>query len=461
MKGLLPLRLATFGAILMAFLFCGAAAFGEEIVVIPLHGEISEAKFLFLRRALKEAAREEARAVILDMDTFGGAVDAAEKMQRALAKANVPTYTYINPNAGSAGALIAVSTRHIYMAPISAIGAAAPVSASGENLPETLNAKQVSYLSRYFGSVAEKNGHNPDLVRAFIDKDSAVVVGGQTIHEKGSLLTLSAQEAVRQIDGKPLLAEGIAESIPDLVQKAGLTGTVQTVQPTQFEEAAFWITRLAPLFLLGGILGAWIEMKAPGFGLPGIVSAICFGIFFTGHYLAGLAGWEAPVIFVIGLALVLSELLIHPGTILPGLAGFFMMVGAILWAMVDRFPGQPWIPGTGALELPLLNLGIAVVLAAVAMAVLARFLPKTSLYRRLVLATQTPTGPSFPPEYSEFAGLAVGAEGVALTILRPSGKGAFEGETRDVITRGDFIEPGTPIRVVFIEGSRIVVQRAE
>ncbi len=455
MKGLLRTLIFVWAVLAIG----SAAVFAEDVVVIPIKGEISKAKFFFLRRALKEAASENAKAVVLDMDTYGGDADAAVEMQKALVKVKVPTFTYVNPNAASAGALIAVSTQHIYMAPISAIGAAAPVAATGENLPETLNAKQVSYLSDYFGSVAEKNGYNPDIVKAFIDKNHPVIVGGQTIHEKGSLLTLGAQQAAKQVDGKPLLAAGIAESIPDLLKQAGIAGRVQEVQPTKFEEVAFWITTLAPLFLLGGILGAWIEIKTPGFGLPGILSAVCFALFFTGHFIAGLAGWEAPVIFAIGLALVISELVIHPGTILPGLAGVFLMLASIFWAMVDRFPGQSLIPESQALERPLLNLGITAVLATVSIALLARYLPRTSVYRRLVLATQTPVGPAFPTEHSEFAGLAVGAEGVAATILRPSGKGTFGGESRDVISRGDFIEPGTPIRIVFIEGSRVVVQR--
>lgn len=428
-----------------------------KIVVVPIKGEISAAKFFFLRRALKEAAREDAGAVILDMDTYGGSLNATVDMQKALAQIKVRTFTYINPNAGSAGALIALSTQEIYVAPIAAIGAAAPVSATGEDLSKTMSDKQVSYASAYFGSVAERNGHNPDLARAFINKEMAVKVGEKVIHEKGSVLTLSAQEAIRKIDGKPLLAAGMADSMADLLKQAGLKGEVQRVEPKEFEQVAFWITTLAPLFLLGGIVGAWVEIKSPGFGLPGIASAICFAIFFTGHYVAGLAGWEAPVLFLIGLALVLGEVMVHPGTILPGLAGLFLMVGALLWAMVDRYPGQPWVPSAEALEVPLLKLGIAGVLAVFTMALLAQYLPKTRIYQRLVLGAHNPAGPAFSTAHSEFTGLEVGARGVALSILRPSGKAEFSGQPRDVITTGEFVEAGTPIRVLAVEGSRIVV----
>jgi membrane-bound serine protease (ClpP class) len=380
-------------------------------------------------------------------------------MQEALGTVKARTLTYIHPNSGSTGALIAISTREIYMAPISAIGAAAPVSAAGEDLPSTLKDKSISYYSKYFGSVAERNGHNPELAEAFINKERAVKVGGRTIHEAGSVLTLSAQEAVEVVDGKPLLAAGIADSIGDLLRQAKLDGVVRQLQPTGFEQIAFWITRLAPLFLLGGIVGAWIEFKMPGVWLPGIISAFCFATFFAGHYLAGLAGWEAPAMFIIGLALVIGELVIHPGTILPGMLGAVLMVASLLWAMVDRYPEQPLIPASQALVEPLLNLSIAVVLAGVVMALLARYLPKTALFRRLVLATTELSGPSFSPLHSEFTRLATGAQGTALSILRPSGKAQFGSGMYDVITKGEFVDAGSPLRVLAVEGARIVVER--
>ena len=429
-----------------------------EVVVVPIKGEISQARFFFLRRALKEAERENARAVLLDLDTYGGELKACEAMQKALAHVKMRTLTYINPNAGSAGALLALSTRDIYMAPISAIGAAAPVLSGGQDLAETIKDKTVSFYSNYFASVAAANGHNPEIAKAFIDKNQPVVINGQTIHEKGSVLTLSAQEAARVIDGKPLLAAGIASSLEDVLRQAKLEGTVHRMEPTGFEQLAFWITALSPLFLLGGILGAYLEMKLPGTWLPGIASAVCFGIFFTGHYVAGLAGWEAPLLFGIGLLLVASELLIHPGTILPGMIGALLMAGSLLWAMVDRYPGAPLLPDAGVLLLPLLNLALAVALATVIIFLLAKTLPQSPLFHRLVLASRHTAGPALPPQQSEYTRLPVGAVGTARSILRPSGKAEFADGLHDVITSGQFVEPGTRVRVTAVEGARIVVE---
>ena len=263
-----------------------------DAVVVPLRGEVAPSLLAFLRRAVKTAESDEASAIIFEMNTYGGRLDAAADIVNVLNQTKIPTYTFINTNAGSAGALIAIATQHIYMAPVSAIGAAAPILPTGEDLPATAKEKTISYWSALVRGSAIKNGHNPDLAEAFMNKDKEVKIGDRVVHPKGAVLTLNAQEATEKINGKPLLAEGIVDSIADLTKKAGLKGNVVTIEPTGFEQIAFWITAIAPLLLLGGILGAYLEFKLPGVTWPGIISAICFALFFLGHYLAGLAGWE-------------------------------------------------------------------------------------------------------------------------------------------------------------------------
>ena len=113
-----------------------------------------------------------------------------------------------------------------------------------------------------------------------MNKDKEVKIGDRVVHPKGAVLTLNAQEATERINGKPLLAEGVADSVPDLAKKAGLKGNIATIEPTGFEQIAFWITALAPLLLLGGILGAYLEFKIPGVMWPGIISTICFAPLF-------------------------------------------------------------------------------------------------------------------------------------------------------------------------------------
>ncbi len=435
-----------------------------DLVIVPLRGEISPSQLMFLRRAVKVAESNGASAIIFEMNTYGGRLDSAEEITSVLNHATVPTYTFINSNAGSAGSLIALATQHIYMAPVSAIGAAAPVLPTGEDLPLTAREKTISYWTALIRSSAIKNGHNPDVGEAFMNKDKEVKVGDRVIHPKGSVLTLSAQEATEKInpDGSGLLADGIADSVVDLVQKAGLKGNAISFDPTGFEQIAFWITALAPLLLLGGIIAAYLEFKIPGATLPGVVSAICFALFFLGHYLAGLAGWEVVGLFVLGLVLVIIEILFFAhSTIVFGVVGVFLMLASLLWAMIDHYPGETFFPTGRALAIPLLNLFLALVAAAIVITVLARYLPRTSIYRSFALITSNPPGPSLagaPREFLTPLALSPGMQGISLSILRPSGKARFADHVVDVVTQGEFVPPNTAITIVQTDGMRVVVK---
>ncbi|MBA2433243.1 MAG: serine protease [Chthoniobacterales bacterium] len=456
---------------LLLLLFIGSAApiasAREEIrkgdiVVVPIRGEVSPPMFLFLRRVQKAAETAGASAMILEMNTFGGRLDSAEKITTLLNQATIPTYTFINTNAGSAGALIAIATQHIYMAPVSAIGAAAPVTATGEDLPGASRDKTISYWSALIRGTATKNGHNPEIAEAFMNKEKEVKVGDRIISAKDSLLTLNAQEATTRHNGRPLLAEGIAASVAEVVQKAELRGQVVMIKPTGFERLAFWLTALAPVLLLGGMIGAYLEFKMPGFGIFGAVAAVCFALFFLGHYFAGLAGWEVAALFVLGAALVLAEIFLFASTtILVGAVGVLLMLGSLIWTMMDRYPGQNFLPTAEMLRVPLMNLLIAMLTAGVLIALLARYLPRTGLYRRFVLSADLPSGPSLtgaPREFLPSLGVAPGAEGTALTMLRPSGKARFADHVVDVVSEGDFIPSGAAVAVVSVDGMRVVVK---
>ena len=432
------------------------------VVVIPLKGAVSQAQFFFLRRVLKAGEAANASAFILDMDTPGGELGAAVEILQALMKVEAPTFTYVDPNAGSAGALIALGTKQIWMAPVSAIGAAAPVMGTGGEIPETLAAKVVSYYSGYFRSAAENNGHNPEIAEAFINKEKEVKVGNKVINEKGELLTMSAQEATEKVGGQPILARGIAESVADLVRDAGLKGPVVEAEPSGFEKAALLITMLAPLFLLGGIIGTYIEFKSPGFGVAGFIAGVCFLLFFAGHYVAGLTGLEVAAVFVLGLLLVLIELIFIPGIVVLALLGTALMLGSLLWAMVDYYPGTPEWPSLDMFLLPLANLGIALALSAVLAVLLAQFFPKLPGLRRLVLTASQAGGDALEPgrSLSERVSVRAGDRGKALSLLRPVGRAEFGGDTFDARSEGEFIPPGTAVKVLRVEGSEVVVERA-
>lgn len=434
-----------------------------DTVVVPLRGEVSPSLLLFLRRGVKSAERAGAAAIIFEMDTYGGRLDSAAEITNVMNHARIPTYCFINSNAGSAGALIALATQHIYMSSVSAIGAAAPVLVTGEDLPATERDKTISYWSALIRSSAVKNGHNPDIGEAFMNKEKEVKIGDRVVHAKGSLLTLTAQEAIEKINGKPLLADGIADSVQDVTRQAELKGRLVAFVPTGFERLAFWITMLAPFLLLLGIICGYLEFKIPGATLPGVIAGVCFALFFLGHYLAGLAGWEAVALFVLGVGFVLIEILFFAhSTIVFGVVGVFLMLASLLWAMMDRYPGETFFPTGQMIAIPLRNLFLVIVGAMIAIWILGRYLPRTSIYRRFALLTANPRGPSFSDTPTSFAtplSLTPGTTGAALTTLRPSGKARFADHVVDVVTEGEFIAAETPVTVIQADGMRVVVKR--
>ena len=437
----------------------GTPATAGPVFVIPIHGTVSEPQFFFLRRALKEAQRANASAVVLDVDTFGGHVDSAMDEMDALLSTRIPTIAFVNTKAISAGSLISLAAKRIYMHPNAVIGASAVVGGEGGDLKETMKEKSTSMVVAKARGAAKASGHPEDVAEAFVRKESEVKRGDVVVDPKDTLLTLNADDAVKLYDGQPLLAAGKAENLEELMKAAGLTGTVRRIEPTGFETIAYWLTMISPLLLMAGLACGYIEFKMPGFGIFGICSIVCFGLFFGSYFIAGLAGWEAVIAFAIGLLLVLGELFLHPGTMIPGLIGVLLMIGSLVWAMVDHWPGTPAMPSADELQRPMLNLVIALLGGGVLMAVLARFLPSTSIYRRLVLATSSASGPAITVPVVNLE-LHVGDTGVAATTLRPSGKATFGDDAHDVVTGGDFIIQGTKVRVVSVDGMRVVVEVA-
>ena len=303
--------------------------------------------------------------------------------------------------------------------------------------------------------MAEARGHNPDIAEAFMNKEKEVKIGDEIVSPKGKLLTFDAKSASRVINGKPVLAAGIAANLSDLAAKAKLDGELRRVEMSGFERLGLAIAGLAPLFLLGGIVCAYLEFKLPGATIPGFLAAIFFGLFFFGHYVVGLAGFEVVALFILGVLLLVLEFMFFPGLVLPAVIGVALMVGSLLLAMADRYPSQPFIPSLDQLTMPLINLALAIAFAAVVISILVTMLPKTTLYSRFVLA-ETIHGGSGEPEPGA-APVAVGATGTTRTALRPAGKAELAGRMVDVVSEGGFVEPGTAVKVVKVEGATVVV----
>lgn len=434
----------------------------EKLVyVIPIQDEIESSLTYLVRRGVKEALENKASVLILHMHTPGGRVSDTEEIIRIINRfqPEVETYTYVDTQAFSAGSFIAASTRHIYMAPSSVIGAAAPIMIGADGSPaqlgETIQKKISSGLRALVRAQAEKNGHNTAVFDAMVDKDMGLKINGVEICPQGQILTLTNREAEKEYGSpsKKLLSEGTVASLDALIKKVAPGARVVTVQANGWESLARLITLISPALLSLALLLGYLEFKLNTGGLLISIAVVLGIIFFFGHYVAGLTGYESVLIFGIGILLILVELLILPGSAVFGMLGLFCILLSLLRAMIDIYPTDPIIPSASAVAAPLGNLLLAISLAGGGIILLTLLLPFTPVYRHLALTTvnDTPTDPT--P-----AALQVGAIGVAQTQLRPSGRALFEQTPVDVLTDGQFIEPGTPIKIVAIHGSKISVE---
>ncbi len=443
----------------------GAAAAvptGRRVLVIPVRGAIEPALLYIIRRGALEAESSGARAVVFVIDTPGGRLDAADGIMRTILGMKVPCYSLVENDAFSAGALIALATRKIYMTPGSVIGDAMPIMAlpvaGAQEMPADLKEKTVSATAALARAAAEQAGHNPEVAEAMIRAEMELKIGDELIKPAGRLLTLTNEEALRPVgpERKPLLSAGTVASLEDLLKAEGIVDPqIEELKVTGAERIARWIQMLSWLFLIAGAAGIYIEVKTPGFGLPGILGITALAIFFWGHHVAGLAGYEDLALIVAGLVLLAVEIFI-PGFGIPGMIGTVLLAAGLLLTMAERPPGGGWIPTAEALRLPLLNVGLAVAGTVVLGALISRWLPKTEIYRGLVLgaATSSTTGYTAAESQAEMDGV----RGVAATDLRPAGTAILNGRRVDVVSSGGFISRNSPVRVVRTEGARIVVE---
>jgi len=432
----------------------------QRVYLIPIQDQIEPALLYVIRRGVNEAIATGADAIIFVMDTPGGRVDVTREIISLIAATEVPTITYVKQNAFSAGALIALATNSIYMAPGSVIGAAMPIQMSptgsvqdqSGDVQEKMNAS-VAAIARI---AAETGGHRKELAEAFVRRDTELKIGDTIICESGQLLALTDQEAARIYDGEPLLSLGTVKDLEELYRITGFENAeIIELQVTPAERIARFIAMLAPLLLMAGLAGIWIEIRTPGLGLPGLGGAFCLLLFFFGHHIAGLAGMEDFLLFMLGTALLMVEVFITPGFGVLGISGLLLMGLALLNAMSVPLPGAPWSPVPVSFDavLPALrNLMIGMTGGGLLSLLAIRRLPESRLARPLVLSEKETFRNADPgPD-------RIGWTGTARTSLRPAGSGLFKGEPLDVVTLGEFVDKGAAIRIIEEHGNRIVVR---
>lgn len=435
--------------------------------VIPVHEQIGKPTLYIIRRGLKEAIEQKADLVVLDMKTPGGDAGTTVEIMEALERFEGATVTFVNDEAGSAGAIIASVTDDIYFAPTGVMGAAELILGTGEDAPEALKRKMESYIRAKSRALSGGDERRADVLKAMMSSDFELKIGDKVLKPKGELLTLSAQEAVKPYGEPPtpLLAAGIAKDIDGLLTKRFGAGKfeVRKFRVTWSESLAQYLTAFAPVLMGLGMLALFLEYKTPGFGWPGVLGITLLAIVFFGHYIAGLSGHEPALMFVIGALLLAVELFLLPGVILPGLIGVGLMLGALVWAMTDVWPDQPLhlsFSGDAMLR-PLLNLGGALVLAGAGAALLLKYLPNISLLRSIAVGgDDTPLVPQ-----ADGTGLSndretlVGQTGRVAVALRPVGVIEISGRRYEASVEVGEVPVGKTVRVVASRDFSLLVEK--
>ena len=415
------------------------------VYVAPIEGIIDLGLAPFVQRVLDEAAAAGAAAVVLEINTFGGRVDAAVQIRDALLGAKVPTLAYVNRRAISAGALISLAAQHLAMAPASTIGAATPVQAGQPGAgAQPVSEKTVSYVRKEFRATAEARGRPGNIAEAMVDAEIAI----RGVTEKGKLVTLTTDEAL-----KAKVAEIRADTLQAALERIGIKDAeLRRAAPNWAENLVRFLTHpiLSSLLVTIGMLGIIIELRSPGFGIPGIVGVGSLAAFFWGHWLVALAGWGELLLALAGVVLLLVEFFVIPGFGFAGILG----IAALLSALVMSVVGSGATPEFWLLAATRMLAALAV--ALVASFVLLRFMPRTPLGRQIVLKSELGADVVSTPEGDR---AWLGKRGTTLSPLRPAGFADIEGQRVDVVSEGEMMDPGTPVLVTRVDGNRIVVRR--
>ena len=432
------IRLFLFVAILFLsvvspFLSSKVASSGELVYVIPVEETVEKGLYEYLNRSIGTAEDAGAELIILELNTPGGAVDAASEIARRITSSSVPIVAFIKKQALSAGAYIALHADEIYMVPGSTMGSAAIIDQQGN----TAGKKAESYWHAAMKSAAELNDRDPIYALAMADESVDLPELGAG---KGKLLTLTADQAI-----KVNYAEGIVADRADLLQQLGYDqAIVKEVEISFAETLARFLTHpvVIPILLSLGSLGLIVELYSPGFGIPGIMGVTALLLFFYGHLVAGLAGMEAIILFVVGIVLILLEFFV-PGGIL-GLIGF----GAVITSLFIASDNVTYM----AISM-LIALSVSILASILLFKVFGK---KIRLFQKIILKDSTNTESGYISSKSRTE--LLGKEGFSLTSLRPSGTAIINDERIDVITEGGYIERHKKIKVVKTEGVRVVVR---
>ncbi|RKU20370.1 hypothetical protein C6503_06150 [Candidatus Poribacteria bacterium] len=489
--------------LLIGCFFASGDLFAQDtarVYLIDIRNEIGSGLGTYISDGIQLAEAAGADAIVFDVDTPGGRVDSAVNIIRAIQNTQIPTIAFVNRQAISAGAMISIACNQIVMTSGGTLGDSAPVDMQGQEAGE----KAISYIQGTIRATAERENRNPDIAEAMVDKELVLVKlkDGQIIKllpeeyaareetgeemeilcAQGKLLTLSTRQAL-EYGFADSQAETLTELLAqyEIVEVAGtkmpLTeeaimqrqreygvsqvnrlktladARVTEVRATLADRIVFFITNpfISSLLLSLGILGIFIEIRSPGFGVPGLLGLLCIGLFFGGHTLTRIdAGW-AFLLFMLGIALIALEVFVIPGFGIAGILGITMMLGSVFFVF----------DGAYNLRTAVLWLSISVILTSALVIFAAFFLPETRLFQRFALSTVMDTEMGYHSSSAEDFQAYLGQSGTALTPLRPSGTARIGDKRVDVVTVGDFIAQNSNVRVVEVEGPKVFVEAVD
>ncbi|PRO65101.1 NfeD family protein [Alkalicoccus urumqiensis] len=415
----------------------GAADTHNSVVyTVPVEETVERGLSAFLERAVEEAEEAGADHIIFEMNTPGGRVDAAGDIARTIRESEIDTTAFVVQEALSAGAYISLNADQIIMEPGTEMGSAQVIDGSG-NAAETK--AQSAWLAN-MRNAASQNDRDPVYAEAMADP--SVVIEELNVGE-GELLTLTAAEA-EEVG----YAEAVLDSREEVLSFLGLEDAeVVEFELSPAEQIARIVTHpvIIPILLSIGGLGLVLELYSPGFGIPGILGAGSLFLFFFGHTVAGFAGWEALILFIVGAGLLALEVF-SPSFGIFGILG----IGAVLTSLI--------LSSFSTVNI-LISFVVALLVTIAGMVLLMKYADRAGPMKRVVLQDATTSEQGYLS--NETRTDLDGAEGTAVTVLRPAGTGQFGEERLDVVSEGGYIEQGRKIKVISSRGSRVVVREID
>ena len=437
------------------FLLFVTSLISEIIYKVPIEGTIDLGLPPFIKRVISQAESESAEAIIFEINTFGGRVDAATQIKDAILNSKITTIAFINRRAISAGALISLSCEKIYMTEGGLIGAATAVDMSGKKGSE----KVISFMREEMASTAEKRGRNTEIARGMVDEElqfthlvinrDSVLVNDIEGRKNGKLISLTTEQAV-----KYNISDGKVETFNDLINKLDYSqyDVKQNIENWS-ENLVRFLTNpvVASLLTTFGFLGILFELQSPGWGIPGIVGLVCLILSLSASYIAQLATMSDMLLIITGFTLIMLEAFVIPGFGIVGIGGIGVMLYGLYLLLLPEVP-----VGEEVLGQAMDGFLIGLIGAVLGIILLGRLMIKSKFWEQLT----APSSQNKDQGFSNTQGWEnlKGETAIADTDLHPSGWINIKDQRIFVLTEGGFIEKGKEVTILSVDGNRVLVR---